>query len=1421
MGRVWVVVLLLARETGGQVQEGGGGRGGGGAQPPPPTTPTDPAPPPVPAVNCDAGHVYDPDAASCESCAAGRYASEGWEECTDCPPGRYGDAAIDGAISEEFGCPNLCQPGTFSAVVGAINATACLLCQPGQFATDVGSSNCDGECSAGKFSATRGSSSASDCIDCEAGKYDPDGRARTPCQMCPSGRYSNVVGASACAGSCEPGAFAPAGSTDVSACELCSAGKYDHDSNAGSPCTPCAPGTYSDDEGRTLNCYACPVNCGSAAGSTSIQDCSPTIALPWAPCASSACEVPPGHVPWTYKWIDIKRGGYTITSDDWQDLSPPSLPPPPGIEGGDGGGGPDGGRRMQGGGGGGSGQSGAIGQQQVAPPPPRTEGYFHYELPFEFPFFDLSESNITICTEGFIVFGAPGAPLLLTEAPATFVASPMEEGAADAMVAAYWMDFDPEGGAVYVQGDADMVVVTWESVTYTNDRRVYSPMQGSTFQVILLPVGDIVLQYKMLGRQESAPEELVVGFQNRGASFARTICSDVGSSSCPKGNTAFVMYTHGANYTWSDGCSMCPIGYKLSDDELNYEDVDECANNNGYCDPLATGHPTLPGNNFPSCANNVGSYSCGECPEGFLGVSSFDKEDGSGGCFLPNASDLSTGEAPVIPTAAVAIEVHSELLADDDSKAQFLGDATTTLSAALSVPEEEIWVDVVEPEMYSGGRRTLQPVAQALRVSVHSVDGPSKIAQLGVLLADNSSALWQTAVWLQQEQPDPFTVEYLCPSGKVRADGATACAPCFPPQFTPDARKCIDCPIYQTPTAQGNACECQAGYFNAELIRPSCNPLSFLGVRAGDEMFQCWSCEDMECVENCQGDVVNIKEGWTTLGEPGRDQAIYACKHAAACPGGSIASSRLIDCVDGYDSTLCGICSTNHTMKDDGSCQQCPQSTGDVLETLVVVAIVLLVLVIIIKTAPIWWNYFTMLQDIVALIYELHIEVILKIMVSTLQIVGNLAAVLGVELPQAVNDFLDTYVSWIKLDFVSMFKLGCLSSDGYVSSLMTNVGLVVVIGFIFAALYMFQIRKVDSHYIADDEQSREALRQVYDQFSDGKDLDQEQLCNAVSKIDATLSNQNLAAIFAKADADKTGTISFDSFCASIRSGSAGTVDEPSLRAVVLTQKVAEITNSTVDRAFLLVFIVYPALTNKIFEAFSCRDFGHGGSVLEVDYEMSCDSATYTKVLFAAIVLLMLWPIGIPLGIFVAMFRSREAILAEDEGTLAYFAPMIGDYKIAYYYWEVVELGRKLLLTGLIGVIGRGTIAQSVAATSITFVFFALAFKHQPYEDPALNFIKIVSELQIFGLLLICVVLQTNAQGFSGEIVTIEDYGSMQLWLIISIVPISVYMVATGVMGLREGEEAGGEDSDSRSSGKDRDIFEGVENPVGLGNRDNL
>ena len=88
------------------------------------------------------------------------------------------------------------------------------------------------------------------------------------------------------------------------------------------------------------------------------------------------------------------------------------------------------------------------------------------------------------------------------------------------------------------------------------------------------------------------------------------------------------------------------------------------------------------------------------------------------------------------------------------------------------------------------------------------------------------------------------------------------------------------------------------------------------------------------------------------------------------------------------------------------------------------------------------------------------------------------------------------------------------------------------------------------------------------------------------------------------------------------------------------------------------------------------------------------------------------------------------------------------------------------------VLGRGSIAQTALATVISFGFFALHLDLMPYKSFTLNVAKAVSEVQIFVVLLVCVILQTNRIGLDSELVSIDAYGVIQTLATILIVPVA-------------------------------------------------
>ena len=88
------------------------------------------------------------------------------------------------------------------------------------------------------------------------------------------------------------------------------------------------------------------------------------------------------------------------------------------------------------------------------------------------------------------------------------------------------------------------------------------------------------------------------------------------------------------------------------------------------------------------------------------------------------------------------------------------------------------------------------------------------------------------------------------------------------------------------------------------------------------------------------------------------------------------------------------------------------------------------------------------------------------------------------------------------------------------------------------------------------------------------------------------------------------------------------------------------------------------------------------------------------------------------------------------------------------------------------------------ATVIAFFFFSLSIREKPFKESSMNWIKLFSEFQIFGVLQMCVVLQGEAVGFETEVITVEVYGAIQTVLTLAIVPVVLYIVVDSFRGIK-------------------------------------
>lgn len=81
-----------------------------------------------------------------------------------------------------------------------------------------------------------------------------------------------------------------------------------------------------------------------------------------------------------------------------------------------------------------------------------------------------------------------------------------------------------------------------------------------------------------------------------------------------------------------------------------------------------------------------------------------------------------------------------------------------------------------------------------------------------------------------------------------------------------------------------------------------------------------------------------------------------------------------------------------------------------------------------------------------------------------------------------------------------------------------------------------------------------------------------------------------------------------------------------------------------DMIFLLIFIIYPSTTSKIFQAFMCESFDDGTRYLKADYSIDCTSPSYLIMQLYAIVMIFVYPIGTPCLYGYLLYRHRHILL---------------------------------------------------------------------------------------------------------------------------------------------------------------------------------
>ena len=96
-----------------------------------------------------------------------------------------------------------------------------------------------------------------------------------------------------------------------------------------------------------------------------------------------------------------------------------------------------------------------------------------------------------------------------------------------------------------------------------------------------------------------------------------------------------------------------------------------------------------------------------------------------------------------------------------------------------------------------------------------------------------------------------------------------------------------------------------------------------------------------------------------------------------------------------------------------------------------------------------------------------------------------------------------------------------------------------------------------------------------------------------------------------------------------------------------------------------------------------------------------------------------------------------------ETAMSEVAFLFAAYRMDCWYWEVVELIRKLLLTSILALIAPGSAGQVVVGILIAFVALIAALIKEPYAMKRLNVVAQVAQLNLFFLLFVGLLLKVR------------------------------------------------------------------------------
>lgn len=214
---------------------------------------------------------------------------------------------------------------------------------------------------------------------------------------------------------------------------------------------------------------------------------------------------------------------------------------------------------------------------------------------------------------------------------------------------------------------------------------------------------------------------------------------------------------------------------------------------------------------------------------------------------------------------------------------------------------------------------------------------------------------------------------------------------------------------------------------------------------------------------------------------------------------------------------------------------------------------------------------------------------------------------------------------------------------------------------------------------------------------------------------------------------------------------------------------------------ILIFLYYvlPIVSLKLFQTFDCIGIVTDGLnyYLRVDTDIMCDSLPYYIGRAWAIVMVLVYPLGVPLTFLYFFLKYQDYFKSRDIIKVSYESNMVelrkkdknkhflsnsdahhllssidflyASYKPKYYFWEIIEIAKKLYLISLSSILIHSDTVRIIVNLVVTIGFMKLNAEYMPLDSEIENKLNDTSSMYLIVMYLsIWITLQDSLSFWS-------------------------------------------------------------------------